>query len=79
VAAYDAAGNTSAQSTAISVTTTKAGDVNGDNLVNIYDLSLLLSNYNKTTGQLTNTAIDINQDGVVDVFDLSILLSKYGS
>jgi hypothetical protein len=62
----------------------KQGDINGDNSVNITDLSLLLSSYNQNTTQCTtnNTyKCDLNSpgDGVVNIFDLSILLSHYGT
>jgi len=50
-----------------------AGDLNGDNTVNVTDLSILLSNYGSS-----NTAADINSDGTVNILDLSILLSHYG-
>jgi hypothetical protein len=61
----------------------KAGDINGDNAVNITDLSLLLSSYNQNTTQcITNSSYkcDLSSpgDGVVNIFDLSILLSGYG-
>lgn len=49
------------------------GDINGDNTVNITDLSILLTNYGTS-----NTSADINSDGAVNVLDLSILLSHYG-
>lgn len=49
------------------------GDINGDNTVNITDLSILLTNY-----RTSNTSADINSDGAVNVLDLSILLSHYG-
>jgi len=53
--------------------TPKPGDTNNDNLVNIIDLSTLLSHWN------TNySAADFNKDNTVNVFDLSILLSNYG-
>jgi hypothetical protein len=55
------------------VATTKTGDLNGDGSVNIFDLSILLSNYNTA-----DPKADINQDGTVNIFDLSILLSNYG-
>jgi hypothetical protein len=51
----------------------KPADLNGDNAVNIQDLSILLSNYSTT-----NTTADINKDGTVNILDLSILLSNYG-
>jgi hypothetical protein len=62
----------------------KSGDINGDNSVNITDLSLLLSSYGQSTTQCsTNNAYkcDLSSpgDGVVNIFDLSILLSKYGT
>jgi hypothetical protein len=62
----------------------KPGDINGDNSVNITDLSLLLSSYSQSTTQcVTNNAYkcDLSSpgDGVVNIFDLSILLSKYGT
>jgi endoglucanase len=62
----------------------KIGDVNGDNSVNITDLSLLLSSYGQSTTQCTTNSAykcDLSSpaDGVVNIFDLSILLSHYGS
>jgi hypothetical protein len=62
----------------------KQGDINGDNSVNITDLSLLLSSYGQNTTQcITNNAYkcDLSSpaDGIVNIFDLSILLSKYGT
>ncbi len=53
--------------------TTLPGDTNSDGLVNIVDLSTLLSKWN------TNyTQADFNADNKVNIFDLSILLSNYG-
>lgn len=49
------------------------GDLNGDNTVNVTDLSILLTNY----GTSSSTA-DVNSDGTVNVLDMSILLSNYG-
>jgi hypothetical protein len=61
----------------------KQGDINGDNAVNITDLSLLLSSYGQTTAQcITNSAFkcDLSNppDNAVNIYDLSILLSDYG-
>ena len=52
----------------------KVGDLNGDNKVNIYDLSILLSKWKKAV----SGGADLNGDGKVDIYDLSILLSKWG-
>jgi parallel beta-helix repeat protein len=62
----------------------KQGDINGDNAVNITDLSLLLSSYGQTTTKcITNNAFtcDLSSpaDNIVNIFDLSILLSHYGT
>lgn len=54
---------------------TKQGDVNNDNLVDIYDLSIMLSNYGKNvTG-----CVDLDGDGTINIYDLSTLLTRYGS
>jgi hypothetical protein len=55
---------------------TKQGDLNGDGKVNIYDLSKLLTKFNKTG---TATDGDLNGDGQINDTDMSILLSKWGS
>lgn len=77
VKAFDAAGNESVSSNTASVTTPsssgKLGDLNNDGVTDIYDLSILLSNW-KRQG---NTSSDLNGDGVVDIYDLSILLTNY--
>jgi hypothetical protein len=62
---------------------TITGDINGDNTVNITDLSFLLSSYGQNTTQCTNNInfkCDLSNpsDGVVNVLDLSILLTNYG-
>lgn len=49
------------------------GDLNNDYVVNIFDLSILLSNYGTT-----NPAADIDGNGQVNITDLSIQLSNYG-
>ena len=49
------------------------GDLNNDGVVNVFDLSILLSHWG------TNDATsDINHDGTVNIFDLSSLLSHWG-
>jgi hypothetical protein len=77
VRATDAAGNTdptpATQSWTITSTTALTGDINHDGVVNILDLSVLLSHYG------TNyVAADLNNDNIVNIFDLSILLGNYG-
>ncbi len=55
------------------VPSVKVGDLNKDGLVNIYDLSLLLSKW-----ATTDSNADINKNGKVDIYDLSLLLSNWG-
>lgn len=50
----------------------KRGDLNGDGKINIFDLSVLLSGFNKTLSRG-----DLNGDGRVTILDLSIILSSW--
>lgn len=53
--------------------TRKTGDANGDNVVDLLDLSILASQWGGGGGA------DFNGDGVVDLLDLSILASAWGT
>ena len=53
--------------------TRKAGDANGDNAVDLLDLSILASFWGQN-----NADADFNHDGVVDLLDLSILADQWG-
>lgn len=56
------------------------GDLNGDGVVNLTDLSWLSTDYGKNTLKgdvLTHPQSDINQDGKVDLTDLSLLAANY--
>lgn len=77
--AFDTSNNATVSATinitVVNTTTpSKLGDLNGDNQVNIYDLSILLSRWRQSGGNA-----DINKDGRVDIYDLSILLSRWRS
>lgn len=72
VKAIDGQGNTSPASDTISVKTSKKGDFNNDGVVDVFDLSLLLSSW-----ETDDPSKDLNNDGIVDVFDFSILLSNW--
>lgn len=52
----------------------KTGDANGDNAVDLLDLSILA-----TWWGTTNTDADFNHDGTVDLLDLSTLASAWGT
>lgn len=76
VAAYDAAGNTSAQSVSKTVTTTTVpGDANHDGHVDFLDLSILSATWQSTT----DLRADFNHDGIVNFLDLSILSTNWGT
>ena len=53
------------------------GDLNGDGIVGLSDLAILLSNYGMAAGA-TYANGDIDGDGDVDLSDLAALLSVYG-
>lgn len=79
--AYDAAANTKVSS-AVNITVSntvpapKPGDVNGDGAVNVFDLSILATNYG-LSGK-TRAQGDLNGDTIVNVFDLSIIAANWG-
>jgi hypothetical protein len=52
----------------------RAGDMNGDNVVNLLDYNILRINYGSTAGG----PADINGDGVVNIFDYTLLQGNYG-
>ncbi len=54
----------------------KAGDINGDNKVDIFDYNQLLTDYGK---QQLGLKADLDNNGKVDIFDYNILLSNYGT
>lgn len=61
------------------VTPDKQGDLNGDEVVDISDLLVLLSNWGECPGGISwGCAGDLNGDGVVDVSDLLLLLANWG-
>ncbi len=69
IVANDQVGAAAAMGTSCSL----SADLTGDCYVGIFDLSILLSNYNTTSSRA-----DVNGDGRVNIFDLSIMLSSYG-
>lgn len=74
IVALDAAGNQSAAASLSATTLSlKVGDFNADNVVNMQDLGLLLTNW-----KTSNQKYDINKDGIVSGSDLAILLGVYG-
>ncbi len=54
-------------------------DVNGDNQLDIDDISLLLTKYTQPSNVVntTNAVYDLNYDEVIDIQDITLLLSNY--
>jgi hypothetical protein len=48
------------------------GDVNADNLINIFDLALIAAKYDSS-----DPTVDVNGDNLVDIFDLTISAINY--
>lgn len=57
------------------LTSSKPGDTDGDNDVDIFDYNILLTNFGQTG---SNNPGDIDKNGRVDIFDYNILLTNFG-
>lgn len=55
----------------------KPGDVNGDGVVNIVDIGLIIDNYDKNPS-LSNQKADLNHDGAINIIDIGIVVDNYG-
>ena len=53
----------------------KAGDVNGDNLINIVDIGIIIDNYGDSPA---NPKADLNGDGKANIVDIGIVIDHYG-
>ncbi len=81
VEAYDAAGNTSAPSTALVVSTTaniqKPGDANGDGNVDTSDLSILAAHFGLSGQPWSNGNFFSDPTSSIDIFDFSVLAAHW--
>jgi hypothetical protein len=75
----DAEGLNTTATVTVTVSNGKTGDINGDNAVNVLDLSVLLSNWSRTSATWTNQKCDLSIDGTVTILDLSVLLTNWGT
>lgn len=55
---------------------TKTGDINGDGLVNVVDIGLLVDNY--STQVEIGSQFDPSGDGLVNIVDIGIVIDNYG-
>lgn len=73
VVAVDAKGNVSTATNLTASTLARIlGDIDKNNIVNVYDLSILLSEWYTASARS-----DLDKNGIVNVFDLSMLLSNW--
>jgi hypothetical protein len=56
-------------------TTTVQADVNQDGKIDIFDLALVLFNFNKPVS--SENKGDVNNDGVINIFDLILILNEW--
>ncbi len=78
--AYDAAGNKKTSTNVIlninnPTQVIVPGDVNKSGIVDVFDLSVVLANWNKTGA--TWAQGDVSSDSIVNVFDLSLVLTNW--
>jgi hypothetical protein len=56
------------------------GDLNQDNIIDLFDLITFFEAYGTQTGDLTyNVLADITEEGTIDLFDLISFFSNYGA
>lgn len=55
------------------------GDLNGDGVIDIADLALILASFGSSAPGIPTPCADINGDGVVDIADLALFLALFGS
>ena len=69
--------NSSGQTNAFLLTPVHPGDANGDNKVDINDLTIVLANYNQSG--MTWSQGEFTGSGTVDINDLTIVLANYNT
>lgn len=62
----------------LSINLHKLGDISGDNIVDLTDLSMFATDWGNTSS-LNYSLSDMNADGLVDLTDFSILAKSYGN
>jgi hypothetical protein len=67
---------TTATNTAAPTAAPKTGDVNGDNVINITDIGIIVDSYG--TQPPTDPRADLNKDGKVNIVDIGIVIDNYG-
>ena len=56
-----------------------AGDVDGNDIIDIFDLMLIAKNINISEGDgKYSLALDLNRDGVIDIYDVVLAAKNFG-
>jgi len=55
-----------------------AGDVNGDDMINIMDIGAFRENFGMADGEITNIYTDVNNDDMVNIIDMGIFRRNFG-
>jgi len=55
-----------------------AGDVNGDDMINIMDIGAFRENFGMAEEEITNVLTDVNNDGMVNIIDMGIFRRNFG-
>ena len=55
-----------------------AGDINGDDLINAQDITLMRQNFNKAGSAIPDISADFNNDSMVNIMDLAIFRRNFG-
>lgn len=79
VKCQDAAGNANMNDFIISFSAANIqnpGDLNGDKVVNILDILLIVKDFGKTTG--FNPVVDLNNDGAINILDILGVVKYFG-
>ncbi len=77
VAGRDSNGLTST-STSLSISLHRLGDIDGDNLIDLTDVSMFGTDW-ENTGTLNHILSDMNGDNIIDLTDFSVLAKVYGN
>ena len=62
----------------LGVITLVAGDVNGDNMINIMDMGAFRANFGKVGANILDPFTDVNGDGMVNIMDMGIFRANFG-
>ena len=54
------------------------GDLNRDDVVDIFDITIVATQFGRPPPPITDLRADVNSDGVIDIFDLVVVALHFG-